>query len=374
MEDAINAMTEAGYGDALIAAAPLIDTRTFVKFCEEAGTFTDYVERYDEEEDEYYDDPVSIEHEAGAIICRNGSGEMEVLKVADFTETVREPVAEGDYAIGETVYVLGPQRVCSIDDEGQVVGFNPETGAIERTDVGQIVFFDRDGGVALNGGYMDIRAQFEELMKKVDTLPFHPQGFFQRFYDKRIEISEPHERSRLYFLHNSLQLAAGVELEVPDFGDARVSEECWEQALASVPEDLREHAEGAMQLEGMFPGADTTMGQRIRAIFAALAPMPVDDFRGSFKSIGQELADQRDPVTQSRFEYMEELVANGGREIDISFELAQAVAGLYGECQMKIVETGEMRTLLVLDHASANMYFYPANPELTQEHDNAPAM
>jgi hypothetical protein len=365
MEDAIKAMTEAGYGDALIAAAGVTANVTIEKIAEGAGTYHYEVECFDDDEGDYYDETRAVTHEANAILCRNEHDDVVAYKVADFVGAVRDVDVEADFAAGERVMLVGTERVCSIDEHGNVVGYDPETGTVRQVEATSFVFFDREGAVALNARYMEPRAQFEALMEKADTLPFDPQGYFQRLYDVRIELGEPAERSRLYFLYNSLQLAAGETLEIPDFGEARLTDECWEQTLASVPEDLREKAQDTMLMAGMIQGQEeTTMGKRIRAIFAALAPMPVHDFRGSMQTIGAELAAQRDPVSQSRSEYLDELVENGGREVEISPELTNAVAGLYGECQMRIVESGEMRVLLVLDHMSANMYFYPTVPQL----------
>lgn len=387
MEDATKAMTEAGYGDALIIAAAIQGTGKILGFREEAGVYEyeakvyldnedDFDDDFDDFDDEdertdYYYETRQIEHGADVVIIER-RGEIIVVDRANLEFAL--PVSEEDagHGVGANLYLTGRERVCSINDEGEVIGYDPETQEINVLPNTGIAFLDRDGKIALNGTYMEPRAQFEALLEKADTLPVAPQGFFQRLYDVRIGLSEPHERSRLYFLHNSLQIAAGKTLEVPDFGDARLTDECWEQTLASVPEDLRQKAQNSMLAEGIIRGQEeTTVGKRIRAIFAALAPMPVHDFRMSLKGIGEELRDQRDPVNQSRSEYMDELVANGANEVDLSPELIDAVADLYGECEMRIVESGEMRVLLVLDHQSANMYFYPAVPQLDDRHEPA---
>lgn len=365
MEDAIKAMTEAGYGDGLIAAAGATHV-TIEKVCDEAGTYKYEVECFDDEGEYYYEDH-EIEHEAGAILCRDRNDEVVAYTVADFAGVIRFDEAGANFAVGERVILTDKERVFSVDESGETVGYDPESQTIRPLGARSIVFLDRDGNLALDGWGMEPRAQFEALAAKAETLPFAPQGYFQRLYDVRIELSEPRERSNLYFLYNSLQLAAGETLEIPDFGDARLTDECWEQTLASVPDGLREKAEATMLMEGMIRGQEeTTMGKRIRAIFAALAPMPVHDFRGSMQDIGSELQAQRDPVSQSRSEYMDQLVEDGAREVEISPELTDAVAGLYGECQMRIVESGDMRVLLVLDHMSANMYFYPTVPQLEE--------
>lgn len=394
MEKAIQALAEAGYSKGLISAAEVKGRVNVIHRATEDGHYDHVISMEDDNDYDDYDDEdgyeggfgdtifstVRIPVKAGQLVIADTDG---VVMAYDADELAAKGLAfprdtDGEIKSGITLYELAPSRVAGVTADGAFIYYDEETDEVvtAANSLVEHAYLDRDGRV-VGTDRQSKAALYASLHDVAEELPFHPETFFRRLYIAYVDREDMPSfvRQELHELNATINVRAGADVEVVDYGNQRLTEECWNDAVASMPEEMQGYATDTMGLEGMVRAMSNDprkadMLKAIRKIYAHLAPMPVEDFRmAPFASIAREMELRDDPDFTSRSELMDELIEQGGREIEISEDLQKVVETVYQKADMRIVEIGDMRTLVVFDDTTANMYFYPANPVLEERQD-----
>ena len=388
MEKAIEALAAAGYGNALISAAEVNGRVNVIHRATEDGVYDHQIEIYDEDEDDEdfdgFAEPlfstVRIPVQAGQLVIADADGVVMAYNEADLLDEgfAQARDQEGELTAGSVLYDLAPQRVAGITADGEFISYNEETDevVIAENSLREHAYLDRDGRVVATDR-ISKGVLYGKLHDVAAELPFHPENFFKRLYVAYVDREDMPSfvKNELHVLNTVINVRAGADVEAPDYGNMRLTEQCWNDAVASLPEDVQAEVMRADRLEGMMGAMSRDPSKAdfvsaIRKVYSHLAPMPVEDFRmAPFTFIHTEMMAREDPDFTSRSEFMDELVAQGGKEIEISAELRKAVETVYEKAEMRIVELEDMRTLVVFDDTTANMYFWPANPVLEERFD-----